>query len=293
MSPPKAEAYLRRLMQSYWSKRTFDADQGGQVNKFNPQSYLDNYWFAKRQGSDGTSVQSLPGGANLGELQDLRYFQEKLYESLKVPTTRLNKDNGYNDGTTMLREELKFAKFIVRVQQKFSAGIKNGFITHLKLKNMWDKYELKETYFSLDFTPPTNFYELREFQKLEIKANAFNTMTQNESISKTYAQRKYLKWSDKEVLVNREFLRKDKEFEWELAQITTAGPNWKLQQAQGAAAPVEGTPMASGAPGGMGMEGGAPAPGGEEAPPEFGPPPPAGAEGAAPPPAENTPPPQD
>lgn len=274
MSPPKAEAYLKRLMTSYWQKKTFDSSQGGQVNKFNPQSYLDNYWFAKRQGSEGTSVQQLAGAQNLGELQDLRYFQEKLYESLKVPTSRLNKDNAYNDSMQMLREELKFAKFIVRMQQHFAQGLKNGFITHLKLKNLWDKFDLKESYFNLDFTPPTNFYELREFQKLEIKANAFNTMTQNESISKTYAQRKYLKWTDKEVLLNREFLRKDREFEWELAQIQASGPNWKLQQAQGTGAPVEGAPMTSGSPGefvptgepGMGGTEGA-----EETPPAFGP----------------------
>lgn len=283
MSPPRAESYMKRLMTSFWQKRTFDSAQGGQVSKFNPQSYLDNYWFAKRQGSEGTTVTQLAGAANLGELQDLKYFQEKLYESLKVPVNRLNKESALNDSVNMLREELMFAKFIVRVQQKFAAGLKNGFITHLKLKEHWEKYDLKESSFNLDFTPPTNFYELREFQKLEIKANAFNTMVQNESISKTYAQRKYLKWSDKEVVLNREFLKKDKEFEWELAQITTAGPNWKVQQAQGAASPVEGQPMAAGAPGGLPGDAGLPPPpaGGEEVPPEFGPPP-AGGDAAAP-----------
>ena len=283
MSPPRAESYMKRLMTSFWQKRTFDSAQGGQVSKFNPQSYLDNYWFAKRQGSEGTTVTQLAGAANLGELQDLKYFQEKLYESLKVPVNRLNKESALNDSVNMLREELMFAKFIVRVQQKFAAGLKNGFITHLKLKEHWEKYDLKESSFNLDFTPPTNFYELREFQKLEIKANAFNNMVQNESISKTYAQRKYLKWSDKEVVLNREFLKKDKEFEWELAQITTAGPNWKVQQAQGAASPVEGQPMAAGAPGGLPGDAGPPPPpaGGEEVPPEFGPPP-AGGDAAAP-----------
>jgi len=283
MSPPKAEAYLKRLMQSYWSKRTYDSSQGGQVNKFNPQSYLDNYWFAKRQGSEGTSVQALPGAANLDQLADIKYFQEKLYESLKVPTGRLNKESAINDSMTMLREELKFAKFLVRLQQHFASGLKNGFITHLKLKKIWEKNDLKESFFNLEFTPPTNFYELRESQKLEIKANAFNQMTQNESISKTYAQRRYLKWSDKEVLVNREFLRKDREFEWELAQIQAAGPNWKKAAAPGGG--VEGQPMAAGSPGSMmpgGEMGGAPIGGAEggEVPPEFGPAPDAG--GAAP-----------
>ena len=285
MSPPKAESYLRKLMTQYWQKRTYDADQGGQVTKFNPQSYLDNYWFAKRTGSDGTSVQQLQGGQNLGELKDLNYFLEKLYRSLKVPLNRLNKESAYNDGMSMLREELKFAKFIVRIQQQFSDGFKNGFITHLKLKKLWEKLDLKETVFDIEFTPPTNFFEMREVQKLEIKANAFNLMTQNESISKTYAQKKYLKWTDTEILANKELLRKDKEFDWELGQIQASGPNWKL-----AGAAPEGTEAAqvmSGAgPGPTGMpgaEGGAgAAPGAPATPPEFGPPPPGAPAGPAP-----------
>ena len=85
MSPPKAEAYLRKLMQQYWSKKTFDTNQQGAVQKFNPQSMLDSFWFAKRAGSEGTSVTQLAGGANLGELTDLMYFVNKLYKALKVP----------------------------------------------------------------------------------------------------------------------------------------------------------------------------------------------------------------
>lgn len=285
MSPPKAEAYLKRLMQAYWSKKTFDSSQGGTVNKFNPQSYLDNYWFAKRAGSEGTTVNQLAGAANLDQLADIKYFQEKLFEALKVPTNRINKEAAYNDSINMLREELNFAKFLVRIQQHISSGIKNGFITHLKLKKLWKKHDLKESQFNLVFTPPSNFYELREYQKLEIKSNAFNSMTQNESISKTYAQRKYLKWSDKEVLINREFLKKDREFEWELAQIQTAGPNWKIVTADGGG--VEGQPLQGGGamgpmPGGEGMplppDAGAPGgPAPDAAPPEFGPPPAGGA----------------
>ena len=298
MSPPKAESYIKKLMNQYWSKRTFDADQGGQVRKFNPQSYLDNYWFAKRAGSDGTRVDQLQGGQNLGELKDLNYFLEKLYRSLKVPLNRLNKESAYNDSMSLLREELKFAKFIVRCQQHLAEGFKNGFITHLKLKGYWEKFDLKETHFEIEFTPPTNFFEMREVQKLEIKANAFNLMTQNESISKTYAQKKYLKWTDTEVLANKEFLRKDKEFEWELGQIQANGPNWKAGGAPGpeGAEPAAVMSGAGGAPAGMpGAEGGAPggaAPGGEEVPPAFGPAPAAPAPApapAVPPPAGTAP----
>ena len=89
MPPPKAEAYLKQLMHNYWSRKTYDKSQGGNINAFNPQSMLDSFWFAKRAGSDGTAVQALPGGSNLGELTDLMYFVKKLYKSLKVPASRL------------------------------------------------------------------------------------------------------------------------------------------------------------------------------------------------------------
>lgn len=289
MPAPKAEAYLRKMIQDYWSKRTFDVDQSGQVNKFNPQSYLDNYWFAKRQGSDGTTVSQIQGGQALNSLPDLDYFLMKLYKALKVPVNRLSPDSAASDGMQILREELKFAKFIMRIQDQFAESIKNTFIVHLKLKNLWDKYEIKETDFDIKFIPPTNFFEMREAQKLEIKYNAFNNMTQNESVSKTYAQKKYLKWNDQEILANRAFLKKDKELEFELAQITANGPNWRQLVAGGAGEQVEGQPMASGA-GGAIPTGEAPAPTGAgpaaggaegaETPPAFGPAPTAGAPAA-------------
>ena len=144
MSPPKAEAYLRKLMTNYWSKRTYDSEQGGTVQKFNPQSMLDSFWFAKRQGSEGTSVTQLAAGQNLGELTDLMYFVKKLYKSLKVPSSRLNPEAQFQDGTDILREELKFARFIIRQQQRFAEGLKNGFVTHLKLRGLWKELKLKE-----------------------------------------------------------------------------------------------------------------------------------------------------
>ncbi len=236
MAPPKAEAYLRKLIQNYWSKKTFDNDQGSVVNKFNPQSMLDAFWFAKRQGSEGTSVTQLPGGANLGELTDLMYFIKKLYRALKVPATRIDPEDRTVDPSSILREELKFAKFIIRLQQKFAAAIKKGFVTHLKLTGLWDEMDLAEPNLDISFNVPTNYFEMRESQKLELKAANFNSLASNEFISTTYAQKKYLGWKDKDILANREFLRKDAEMQWELAQIQAAGPLWKEQMAAAAGA---------------------------------------------------------
>jgi hypothetical protein len=105
LSPPKAEAYLKKLMHNYFNRKTFDNNQGGRINAFDPQSYLDSYWFAKRQGSEGSSVQSLQQNSGFDNIEDLTYFVKKLYKSLHIPIGRLDSASVYDDGTNMLREE--------------------------------------------------------------------------------------------------------------------------------------------------------------------------------------------
>ena len=261
MAPPKAEAYLRKLIQNYWSRKTYDSTSSGdgKTQVFNPQSMLDSFWFAKRQGSEGTQVSNLEGGANLGELDDLLYFMNKLYKSLKVPVNRLNPESQVEDPSQVLREELKFARFVIRLQQNFANGLTHGFITHLKMRGMWEDLDLKERDFKLIFNPPRNYHELRQQQIFELQYNNFSQMTQNEGISNVLAQKKYLKWSDQEVKANREFLRKDKELSWELAQIENGGPNWR-EAFDTAAASAEGAAASAPAPvGGLGSP-----------PPDFG-----------------------
>lgn len=280
MPPAKAEAYLRQLMQQYWTKKTFDSQSntgGGASNVYDPQSMLDSYWFARRTGEQGSDVQVLQGGQNLGELKDLMYFVNKLYKSLGVPLSRLNPEDTFKDGSEILREELKFAKTIVRLQNQFAKGLKNAFVTHLKIRGWWKEYKLHESYFDLNFVPPSNFFALRQNQNFELKLKNFNDITQNESISKTYAQRHYLGLTDAKISENMEWLRKDAALKWELEQIAQTGPNWREHlQAAEEAAKVEGTTP-------TGEGGAAPIPefgeGGEEgAAAEI---PPEGAEGTA------------
>lgn len=253
MSTPKAESYMRKLMQNYWSKKTFNLDEDKRVNTFNPQSILDAFWFPKREGSEGTNVTTLPGGQNLGELQDLVYFVKKLYKALKVPTNRADIESTYQADSTVLREELKFANFIVRLQAKFAVGLKNAFVTHLKLKKLWKNFEMRENSFDLEFTPPRNYYELRRQQILDLKLNNFNSITQNESISKGYAQKTFLGWNDEQIKANREWLRKDASLQHEIASIQEGGSDWN-----------------AGAGGGTGETAGS-VDQGEETPPDFGP----------------------
>jgi len=229
---PQAEAYLRKLQSQYWSTKTFDMDQGDIVKKYAPQSTLDSFWFAKRQGQEATTVETFGGQMSDGNMEPLDWFIKKLYRSLKTPTSRLNNETGYNDGTEMLREELKFAKMIIRQQQRFAQGIKRAFITHLKFKDMFDDWDLFDDNIRVEFNVPTNFYDMRESQKLNLKIETFNNITGNEMVSTIYAMKKYLDWRDSDILANLHFKKVEAEHMFEIEQIRSSGPNWKEMLAQ-------------------------------------------------------------
>jgi hypothetical protein len=256
LNVPQAESYLRKLQAQYWSTKTFDGDNGDIVKKYSPQSTLDSYWFAKRQGTEPTTVQEIGGQGGLDQIQDLYFFIKKLYRSLKTPSSRLDPEDAFRDGTDILREELKFARMIMRQQQKFASGLKRGFITHLKLRKMFKEYDLTEQNVNVIFNPPSNFYDLRNNQKMELKINSFNNLVSTQKISVAMAMKKALGWKDREILANRGFLETEAAFEWKLQQIITLGPDWQNQiiaQAN-AGAPPEG----GGADMGLGGGGGAP-----------------------------------
>ena len=268
-SPPKAEAILKRAMQSYSSKRSFS--NGRVTNIYDPQSTLDNYWFAKRSSNDGTKVESIPTGQNLGQLDDLMYFQKKLYKSLKVPQTRLDPADTFKDGAEITREELRFSRFIMRIQRQFANGLKNTFIAHLKLRGLWDKLKINEYEIQIEFAAPSNFQVVRDQQVWELMWNNFNNMSQNEMMAKTYGQRYFLKMDDAQIAENREWLKQDAALTWELDQIRTQGPNWRDQLANmdqalsdiGDSGGPSGGGSSSALPSGDGPKG--------ELPPEFGP----------------------
>jgi len=229
MPPAKAEAVMKQMMQAYRSRKTYDGSSTnpGAGNIYEPLSMLDDFWFAKRAGETGSDVESMAGGANISEIADLIYFVKKLYKSLKVPETRINPEQSFSDGAQILREELRFAKFILRIQHHFAQGFKQSFVTHLKLRNWWKDYNVHESYFDLEFTPPSSYFAVRQQQLFDLKYTNFNNMSQNDSMSKTYCQRYYLGLSDEKISENMEWKRKDEALKWELAQIQQFGPNWR------------------------------------------------------------------
>lgn len=264
MPPPKAESYIKALMMKYWSKKTFNGAEGRVTNIYDPQSMLDAYWFPVDSQGKGTDVSTLPSGGALGEIKDLDYFLTKLYKSLKVPISRfLTPGDPFKDGAEITRDELRFARFIIRLQRQFAAGIKQTFITHLKLKGLWDEYKLKDQSLNVKFNVPTSFMAMRDQQLLTMKFENYNVATQGEAISKSYAQKYYLDLTAEQMKENREWLRKDAALQWELGKIAEMGPNFREQLALQTSSSSEEAPSMLGAGGGGGA-------GGEESIPEFG-----------------------
>jgi len=275
MPPPKAESYIKSLMAKYWSKKTFNGAESRTTNIYDPQSMLDSYWFPVDAQGKGTEVTPLGSSSPLGEIKDLDYFLTKLYKSLKVPVSRfLTPGDAFKDGNEITRDELRFARFIMRLQSQFASGIKQSFVTHLKLKGLWKEYGLKEQALKIKFNEPTSFMTMRNQQLLELKFTNFNNATQNESIAKSYAQKHYLGMTSELMKENREWLRIDAALKWELGQIESSGPDFRAQvaaQATPSGGEMEGGSDMSGGGGGMpALEaGGGEAPG-AEAIPDFG-----------------------
>jgi len=295
LPPGKAEKMVFQMMKRYQTKKVWDPSTGTVTNDYDPHQMLESYWFPKPDGSQGTTVNTLTGAQNLGELSDLHYFQRKLYVALKVPFSRTSDTPiAMEKAETISYEEYRFAKFIMRLQSRFAKGLFDAFVTHIKLMGIWDKFKLNKRSFLVKFTAPTSF-ELYEQQKLlEIKMNNFNTATQNEMFSRDIAAIKYLNWTEEEISRNAVALEhemmRNALLNWKVQNIETTGNPYgdaitSDEDTGGFGAGAGGGPPAAG---GLGGDFGGPeeGPGGEEGTP----PPPEGEAGEAP--AEEPPPPE-
>jgi len=131
---PQAERYLKRMMASFWTKKTVGQD-GRVENVYDPQGMVENYWFPKSKDGTGSTVSSIGGGKQSADnLDTLNYFVQCLYNALHVPLGRLNSDTAFSDGENISREELRFAEFIITMQKLWASAIKKSFIVHLKLR---------------------------------------------------------------------------------------------------------------------------------------------------------------
>jgi len=213
----KAEQYLRDVMSRYRNKLVYDANTGEMRDDKKHMSMLEDFWLPRREGGRGTEITTLPGGQNLGELKDVEYFKKKLYNSLNLPPSRLTDDNkGFNLGKTteVLRDELKFTKFIGRLRKRFSEMFQDMLKTQLILKGVIapEDWEDMKEHIQYDFLFDNHFNELKN---IEMFNQRIATVTQMDPFVGKYFSVAHVR---KEVLgqTNRDMRELDKEMQQEI-----------------------------------------------------------------------------
>jgi hypothetical protein len=212
----KAEQYLRDVMSRYRNKLVYDAQTGEMRDDKKHMSMLEDFWLPRREGGRGTEITTLPGGQNLGELKDVEYFKKKLYNSLNLPPSRLTDDNkGFNLGKTteVLRDELKFTKFIGRLRKRFSELFHDVLKTQLILKGIispedWD--DMKE-HIQYDYLFDNHFNELKEIEMMNQRMMSVTQMDPfvGKYFSIEYVRRHILGQKDKEFVEMDKQIRKE------------------------------------------------------------------------------------
>ena len=213
----KAEQYLRDVMSRYRNKLVYDANTGEMRDDKKHMSMLEDFWLPRREGGRGTEITTLPGGQNLGELKDVEYFKKKLYNSLNLPPSRLTDDNkGFNLGKTteVLRDELKFTKFIGRLRKRFSEMFQDMLKTQLILKGVIapEDWEDMKEHIQYDFLFDNHFNELKN---IEMFNQRIATVTQMDPFVGKYFSVAHIR---KEVLgqTNRDMRELDREMQQEI-----------------------------------------------------------------------------
>ena len=221
----KAEQYLRDVMMRYRNKLVYDANTGEIRDDKKYMSMLEDFWLPRREGGRGTEISTLPGGQNLGELTDVDYFKKKLYRSLNVPPTRMEGEGGFNLGRSseILRDELKFTKFVGRLRMRFSNIFNDILKTQLILKNIItpEDWEKMQEHIQYDFLYDNHFSELKEAELITDRLNL--VATAEPYIGKYYSQdfvrRKILRQTDQEII------DQDKQIEYEIENGIIPDPN--------------------------------------------------------------------
>ncbi len=215
----KAEQYLRDIMIKYRNKMVYDANTGELRDERKHLSMLEDFWLPRREGGKGTEITTLPAGQNLGELEDVKYFQKKLLQSLNVPYSRLESQEGGLAGLgrsqEVTRDELKFAKFVVRLRNKFSQLFDDALRIQLVLKGIctreeWDEFK-EDVYY--DFRKDNNFTELREAELLQNRLQMVGLVDPfiGRYFSQHYVMNKVLMMTDEEIENMQEEIAKEKE----------------------------------------------------------------------------------
>ncbi len=212
----KAEQYLQQVMQRYRNKMSYNAATGEVKSDKKVMSMLEDFWLPRREGGRGTEITTLPGGQNLGEITDLEYFRNKLYDSLNVPSSRQpGGSEGFNMGrsTEILRDEVKFSKFVARLRKRFANLFSDLLKTQLILKNVItpDDWEGIKDNIQYDFLYDNHFAELKD---TELMQERLNLLAQAEPyVGKYYSQQyirsKVLRQTDTEMVEQDEIIARE------------------------------------------------------------------------------------
>ena len=234
----KAEQYLRDVMNRYRNKQVYNAQTGEIRDDRKFMSMMEDFWLPRREGGRGTEITTLPGGQNLGELSDIEYFQKKLYRALGVPESRIANDGGFNLGRSseILRDELKFTKFVGRLRKRFANLFSDMLKTQLILKNIitpedWEKIS---DHIQYDFLYDNQFAELKESELMNERLGTLASIEPyiGKYYSVDYVRRKILRQTDTEI---KEI---DEQIEQEIADGIIPDPN--------AIDPITGEPLPGG-----------------------------------------------
>jgi len=213
----KAEQYLKDVMNRYRNKLGYDANTGEIRDERNHLWMLEDFWLPRREGGRGTEITTLPGGSNLGEIDDIQYFQKKLYRSLNVPISRLEAENSFSLGrsTEITRDELKFSKFVQRIRKKFNPLFTDLLKTQLLLKGIIapDDWELMQEHIQYDYLQDGHFAELKDAELLNDRIQTLDSIQSyvGTFFSKEYVLKKVLRMNDAEIDQMRDQIAKELE----------------------------------------------------------------------------------
>ena len=211
----KAEQYLRDVMMRYRNKLVYDASTGEIRDDKKFMAMLEDFWLPRREGGRGTEISTLPGGQNLGEITDIEYFKKKLYRSLNVPPSRMDGEGGFNLGRSseILRDEVKFSKFVSRLRKRFSYMFHDMLRTQLILKNIItpEDWDIMEEHIQYDFLYDNHFAELKDAELLNERLNMVQVAEPyvGKYFSQDYLRRKILRQTDEEIVEQDKIMKKE------------------------------------------------------------------------------------
>ena len=203
----KAEQYMRDIMIKYRNKMVYDANTGELRDDRKHLSMLEDFWLPRREGGKGTEITTLPAGQNLGQMDDVLYFQKKLLQSMSVPYSRLEPQGGGMVGigrsTEVTRDELKFNKFIEKLRNKFSQIFDDALKIQLSLKGICtvEEWEEFKEYITYDFKKDNNFTEMREAELLRERLSTLNMVDPyvGRYFSAEWVKKNVLRFTDEEI----------------------------------------------------------------------------------------------